>query len=47
MEKVFIRGNKERGSEVIKMLKDLGGVNNYSAYAGTLESNIYYINTSI
>ena len=45
MKKVFIRGNNKRGSEVIKMLKVLGGVNN-SAFAGTLESNIYYINTN-
>ena len=45
MKKVFIRGNNERGSEVIKMLEDLGGVNN-SAHAGTIKSSIYYINTN-
>ena len=43
MKKVFIRGNEERGSEVIKMLEDLGGVNN-SAHEGAYESNLYYVN---
>ena len=44
MKKVFIRGNKERGSEVIKMLKALGGVNS-SCLKGTVELRLYYINT--
>ena len=44
MKKVFIRGNNERGSEVIKMLENLGGVNN-SAHEGAYESNLYYVNT--
>ena len=44
MKKVFIRGNNERGSEVIKMLEDLGGVNN-SAHEGAFENNLYYVNT--
>lgn len=44
MKKVFIRGNKERGSEVIKMLKGLGGINRDSCVsAGTCENNLYYI----
>ena len=43
MKKVFIRGNKERGSEVIKMLEDLGGVNR-SCLKGTSEILLYYIN---
>ena len=44
MKKVFIRGNNERGLEVIKMLENLGGVNN-SAHEGAYESNLYYVNT--
>lgn len=44
MKEVFIRGNDERSSEVIKMLEDLGGVNN-SAHEGAYESNLYYVNT--
>ena len=44
MKKVFVRGNKERGSEVIKMLKDLGGVNNL-CLTGTDGDILYYINT--
>ena len=43
MKKVFIRGNKERGSEVIKMLEDLGGVNSLYC-AGARETLLYYIN---
>ena len=42
MKKVFIRGNKERGSEVIKMLEDLGGVNSLYC-AGARETLLYYI----
>ena len=44
MKKVFIRGNKERSSEVIEMLKDLGGVNNL-CLTGTDDGILYYINT--
>ena len=46
MKKVFIRGDKERGSEVIKMLEDLGGINRYSYVycAGARENALYYIN---
>ena len=44
MKKVFIRGNEERGSEVIKMLKVLGGVNSLRL-KGTDDGILYYINT--
>lgn len=44
MKKVFIRGNGERGSEVIKMLKALGGVNSL-CLTGTDDNILYYINT--
>ena len=44
MKKVFIRGNNERGSEVIKMLKALGGVNSL-CLTGTDDDILYYINT--
>ena len=44
MKKVFIRGNSERGSEVIKMLKVLGGVNSL-CLKGTDDGILYYINT--
>ena len=43
MKKVFIRGNKERGSEVIKMLEDLGGVNSL-CLKGKGELRLYYVN---
>lgn len=33
MIKKFIRGNKDRGQEVIKALEDLGGVNKIAAKA--------------
>ena len=42
-QKVYIRGIKNRGAEVIKALTDLGGVNSWS-YAGTDEKALYYIN---
>ena len=45
MKEVFIRGNNERGSEVIKMLEDLGGVNS-SCLKGTSEILLYYIDTN-
>ena len=44
MKKVFIRGNKERSSEVIKMLKVLGGVNSL-CLKGADDDILYYINT--
>ena len=44
MKKVFIKGNKERGSEVIKKLKALGGVNSL-CLTGTDNDILYYINT--
>ena len=40
--RVWIRGNKERGSEVIKALTDLGGENNYKE-TGKSDDCIYYI----
>ena len=43
MKKVFIRGNEERGSEVIKMLEELGGVNS-SRLKGESELRLYYVN---
>lgn len=43
MKKVFIRGNEERGSEIIEMLENLGGVNS-SHLKGIFESLLYYIN---
>lgn len=43
MKKVFIRGNEERGSEVIKMLEELDGVNG-SCLEGTSELRLYYVN---
>ena len=43
MKKVFIKGNKERGSEVIKKLEDLGGANS-SCLKGTGELRLYYVN---
>ena len=39
--RVWIRGNKERGEEVIKTLTDLGGINTYSC-AGR-SNDIYFI----
>ena len=44
MKKVFIRGNNERGSEIIKMLKALGGVNSL-CLKGADDGILYYINT--
>ena len=44
MKKVFIRGNNERGSEVIKMLKVLGGVNSL-CLKGADDGILYYIDT--
>ena len=42
MIKKFIRGNKERGAEVIKALEDLGGVNEYNL-TGDDPSSVYNI----
>lgn len=41
--KVYIKGNPNRGAEVIKALTDLGGINSES-YAGDYEKALYYIN---
>lgn len=40
--KVYIRGNKDRGDDVIKALTDLGAVN-YWEYEGNCTDSIYYI----
>lgn len=42
-QKIYIKGNLERGSEVIKILTDLGGRNTYS-YAGDSFDSYYFIN---
>ena len=42
-QKVYIKGNPNRGAEVIKALTDLGGINSES-YAGDYEKALYYIN---
>lgn len=41
-QKVYIKGNAERGDEVIKLLKDLGGRDSYSLYDDGTNENIYY-----
>lgn len=40
--KVYIRGNKDRGDDVIKALTDLGAAN-YWEYEGNCTDSIYYI----
>ena len=42
-QRVYIKGDRNRGNEIIKLLEDLGGVNSWS-YAGTDEESLYYIN---
>lgn len=42
-QRVYIRGNSERGGEVIKTLKDLGG-SNLNFYFGDDNTGYYYIN---
>jgi hypothetical protein len=41
-QKVYIKGNQERGDEVIKLLEDLGGYNSYSL-DGHNNNNYYFI----
>lgn len=42
-EKIGIRGNKERGEEIIKYFKNLGA-NNINNYKCDCENILYYIN---
>lgn len=42
MIKKYIKGNKERGAEVIKALEELGGKNRLK-YRGEYENSLYYI----
>lgn len=42
-QKVYLKGDLERGDEVIKILEDLGG-NNPECHTGNLEEALYYIN---
>lgn len=39
-QKVYIRGIKNRGAEVIKLLEDLGGINSYHCSGN--HNNLYY-----
>lgn len=41
-QKVYIRGIKNRGAEVIKLLEDLGGINSYHC-SGDCNTLYYYI----
>lgn len=41
-KKIAIRGHRTRGAEVIKVLEELGGKNNYF-HGGRSERNIYFI----
>lgn len=41
-QKVYIRGVKNRGAEVIKLLEDLGGINSYHC-SGNYNTFYYYI----
>lgn len=43
MIKKYIKGNKERGAEVIKAIEELGG-ENLLKYSGEYENSFYYIN---
>lgn len=42
-QKVYIKGNRKRGNEIIKLLEDLGGTNNRN-YTGKDEDDVYFIN---
>lgn len=42
-QRVYIKGDSERGDEVIKILEGLGG-NNPECHTGNLEEALYYIN---
>jgi hypothetical protein len=41
-QKVYIRGIKNRGADVIKLLEDLGGINSYHC-SGNYDTLYYYI----
>ena len=41
-QKVYIKGVKNRGAEVIKLLEDLGGINSYHC-SGNYNTFYYYI----
>lgn len=42
-QRVYIKGDSERGKEVIKILEDLGGINNL-CYTGMNKDAVYFIN---
>lgn len=42
-QKVYIKGDRNRGNEIIKLLEDLGGSNNLY-YTGKDKDAIYFIN---
>ena len=42
-QRVYIKGNAERGNEIIKLLEDLGGNNTFS-YKGKNKDAYYFIN---
>lgn len=42
-QRVYIKGNRYRGDEVIKLLTDLGGKNDDFQYSGKNEDAIYFI----
>ena len=42
-QKVYIKGNAERGDEIIKLLKDLGGCNSNALYGRDINA-YYFIN---
>ena len=42
-QKVYIKGNRSRGNEIIKLLEDLGGKNTFFCN-GNNEDAIYFIN---
>ena len=42
-QRVYIKGNAERGNEIIKLLEDLGGNNTFS-YEGNNKDAYYFIN---
>lgn len=44
-KKIAIRGHRDRGAEVIKILEQLGGKNNYS-HGGKSVRNIYFIDNN-
>ena len=42
-QRVYIKGDRDRGDEIIKFLEDLGGSNDFS-FTGKNEDSIYFIN---